>query len=649
MKRISELTELLNEARRIYEQENREIMSNYEYDRLYDELLQLEKETGIVMSNSPTVKVGYEILSNLPKEAHEWPMLSLDKTKNVDELAAWLGDKAGLLSWKMDGLTIVLTYENGRLAKALTRGNGEIGEIITANAKVFDNIPLMVPYKSRLVLRGEAVISYSEFKKINESLGDVAAKYKNPRNLCSGTVRQLNTEITASRNVRFIAFGLVSAEGAPSDFRSEQLDWLARQGFETVDYVRVTADNLAGIVQDYSEKIASYDLPSDGLVLIYDDIAYGRSLGRTAKFPRDSIAFKWQDETEETELLEIEWSASRTGQINPVAIFTPVKLEGTMVSRAAVHNVSILKSLALGKGDIIKVYKANMIIPQIAENMTCSGDVEIPDKCPACESSTVLRRENDVEVLLCPNQECPAKHIKALEHFAGRNALNIDGISESTIEKLTGLGLIREYADFFRLERHRDEIISLDGFGEKSYTNIVRACDNARQTTADRLLYGLGISNIGIANAKLISKAADGKWERITKFTDNELMKIEGIGCVMAKSFVEYFKKPENKNKIKEILKEIKIEEAGEFAVSSELSGKVFVITGSLNHFKNREALKEYIENRGGNTSSSVSSMTTYLINNDFQSNSLKNKKAKELGVEIITEKQFMDMTEGAH
>ena len=381
--RMHTLVETLNKAAKAYYQDASEIMSNYEYDALYEELEKLEKETGITLSNSPTVRVGYEVLSELPKERHEKPMLSLDKTKEISRLKEFLGAKKAVISWKLDGLTIVLTYRDGSLYKAVTRGNGEIGEVITNNAKVFCNIPLQIAHKGELILRGEAVIGYRDFEKINEEIEDVDAKYKNPRNLCSGSVRQLNNEITAKRNVRFYAFSLVKADGVDfANSRMEQFSWLERQGFEVVEHYLTDASDIEEKVAFFEKKIEKNDIPSDGLVLVYEDIAYGESLGTTAKFPRDSFAFKWADEIRQTVLKEIEWSPSRTGLINPVAIFEPVELEGTTVSRASVHNLSIMEELELGIGDTIEVYKANMIIPQIADNLTRSGMVSVPDVCP---------------------------------------------------------------------------------------------------------------------------------------------------------------------------------------------------------------------------------------------------------------------------
>ena len=641
--RIKELVDILNKASKAYYQDAKEIMSNFEYDALYDELVQLEKDTGIVLANSPTVNVGYEVVSELPKEQHESPMLSLDKTKEVSVLADFAGDKKSLLSWKLDGLTVVLTYEQGKLFKAVTRGNGEIGEVITNNAKTFKNIPLSIPYEGRLVLRGEAIIKYSDFEKINREIEDAQAKYKNPRNLCSGSVRQLNSEITAKRNVNFIAFALISAENV--DFKNsieQQYLWLEQQGFEVVERKEVTSSNMEETVKYFAEKIKEYDYPSDGLVLMYDDIEYGLSLGRTAKFPRNGIAFKWEDEQAETTLEYIEWSPSRTGLINPVAVFKPVELEGTTVTRASVHNISIMEELKLGDGDTIKVYKANMIIPQISENVTKSGKCVIPEICPACGERTEIKNDNGVKTLYCPNKQCPAKHVKLYSLFVSRNAMNIDGLSEETLEKFIDAGYIHEFADIFNLSRYQKEIVETPGFGQKSYDNLIDSLNKAREVELHALLYSLGIPNIGVANAKLICKYFNNDIEKITHATAEELVKIDGIGDKMAVKFVEYFADKENIKKFNNLLNELTIikEENNE---EQNMVGLNFVVTGSVERFANRNEVKDYIEKRGGKVTGSVTSKTNYLINNDLLSNSSKNKKAKELGIEIINEEQFLE------
>ena len=632
-----ELNKKLKEAAKAYYQESREIMSNYDYDALYDELLRLEEETGIVLSDSVTQNVGYEILSELKKIEHSKPMLSLDKTKSVDALRDWLGDQKAVLSWKLDGLTIVLTYEDGKLQQAVTRGNGYIGEDVTQNAKQFKNVPLSIPYKGKLIIRGEAVIKYSDFEKFSD-------EYKNPRNLCSGSVRQLDPGITRQRSVNLFVFSLVSAEGAPADSVIKQFDWLSSQGFEVVDHVKVDRNSLSAAVEDYAKKIENYDVPSDGLVLLLEDIKYGLSLGSTAKFPRNAIAFKWSDEIAETKLKYIEWSPSRTGLINPVAVFEPVEIEGTTVSRASVHNVSILKSLKLGEGDAITVYKANMIIPQIAENLTCSGTVRIPDVCPVCGMPAVIKRENDVETLYCMNEECPVKQVKSYALLASRDAMNIDGMSEATLEKLIGAGFIKSYADIFRLGRYRSEIAQMDGFGEKSADNMIEAAKKSALTTVPRFIFSLGIPGIGAANAKVLSKEFGYDFSAFRNAAKEELCEIDGIGEVLAESIVSFFKDEKNNREVDELLELISFEIQEENTTEQSLSGKTFVITGNVFRFTNRKEFEAYVEERGGKTSGSVSSKTDYLVNNDIASGSSKNKKAKELGIPIITELEFLEM-----
>ena len=645
MKRMRELVDLLNRARRAYEQEDTEIMSNYEYDRLYDELQELEKELGTTLAASPTVNVGYEVLSELPKERHERPMLSLDKTKDVARLKEFLGSQKAMISWKLDGLTIVLTYREGALEKAVTRGNGEVGEVVTNNARVFKNVPLTIPYQGELVLRGEAVISYKDFEKINEEIGDADAKYKNPRNLCSGSVRQLNNEITAKRNVRFYAFTLVRAEGV--DFKNSrlyQMQWLKNQGFDVVENHPVTADTIEEEVAWFAEHIEKNEVPSDGLVLVYDDIAYGQSLGTTAKFPRDSFAFKWADEIRETTLTEIEWSPSRTGLINPVAVFEPVELEGTTVSRASVHNISIMEELELGVGDRITVYKANMIIPQIAENLTRSGVKDIPKECPVCGGPTKIAMENETKTLYCTNPKCQAKHVKSFTLFVSRDAMNIEGLSEATLEKFIMNGYVKDFTDLFHLDRYADEIRQMDGFGDKSYENLQNSIKNARTTTLPRLVYSLGIPNIGIANAKMICGALGNDPERILNTTVEELSGISGVGSVIAGTFVAYFTDGEHRDLFRRLLAEVEIPKEEITEDSRKFAGVNFVITGSVNHFANRAEVKEEIEKRGGKVTGSVTSKTNYLINNDVNSTSSKNRKARELGVPIISEEEFLNM-----
>ena len=642
--RIKDLVELLNKANKAYYQEANEIMTNFEYDKLYDELVGLEKETGMVLSNSPTVNVGYQVVSQLPKEQHNSPMLSLDKTKEVGALADFAGDRKCLLSWKMDGLTVVLTYENGELVKAVTRGNGLVGEVITNNAKTFKNIPISIPYKGRLTLRGEAIIKYSDFEQINREIEDADSKYKNPRNLCSGSVRQLNSQVTAERNVNFVAFALINADDVDFDNSIEQqYKWMESQGFQVVEYRVVTRNSMEDAVKYCAGKIQTYDYPSDGLVLMFDDIEYGLSLGTTAKFPRNGIAFKWEDEQAETTLKYIEWSPSRTGLINPVAVFEPVELEGTTVSRASVHNISIMEELELGSGDRIKVYKANMIIPQISENLTKSGIDDLPKECPVCGHATEVKAENGIKTLYCPNSQCPAKHVKLFTLFVSRNGMNIDGLSEETLEKFIDAGYIKEFADIFHLDRYYEEIVATPGFGQKSYDNLMDSVEKARNVELSALIYSLGIPNIGSANAKLICKAFNNNIEKIRNASVEELIEIDGIGEIMAEKFCQYFADEDNIKKLDNLLKEVNIAEPEENTTPQNMDGLTFVITGSVEHFANRNELKSYIEKHGGKVTGSVSAKTNYLINNDAMSASSKNKKAKQLGVEIVTEEVFLE------
>ena len=644
--RIKELVEILNKAAKSYYVDAVEIMPNIEYDKLYDELVKLEKETNVVLSNSPTQNVGYETASELPKKAHESPMLSLDKTKSVTELEDWLGDNEALLSWKMDGLTIVLTYRGGELVEAVTRGNGIIGEVITNNAKNFQNVPLKIEYKGELILRGEAVIKYSDFKRINESISDADAKYKNPRNLCSGSVRQLNPAVTRERKVYFNVFNVVKADNIDfENSKAKQFEWAKNEGFDVVEYKFTNRASLANDIADFESRIADNDIPSDGLVLLLDDIALSERLGSTAKFPRNAMAFKWSDERQTTKLKYIEWSPSRTGLINPVAVFEPVELEGTTVSRASLHNVSIFEELMLGVGDEISVYKANMIIPQVYENLTKSNTEKVPKICPACGKDTTIKKDNESKVLLCTNPDCQVKHIKQYALMASRDALNIDGLSESTLEKFLSKGFIKSDSDLFHLDKFKDEIINMDGFGKRSYEKLIAALDEAKNTTVSRFLYSLGIAGIGSANAKMIAKYFDNDIDRIISASKDDLLEIEGIGEVLANSIADFFKSEKNIENVESLRKILKFEKE-ESGSGDKLSGKVCVITGSLQHFSNRNELKELIEKNGGKVSGSVSSKTNYLINNDTASNSSKNKKAKELGVEIISEEDFLKLLE---
>lgn len=641
--RMKELINILNKASELYYQKNTIMMTDYEYDHLYDELVELEKETNMTLSNSPTINVEPEISSSLKQVEHPSPMLSLAKTKKVSELENFLGDKEGLLSWKLDGLTIVLTYEDGKLISGVTRGTGIIGELVTENVKQFKNVPLTIPYKGRLVLRGEAIIKYSDFNRMNEELGDGSSQYKNPRNLCSGSVRQLDSSITAKRCVNCIIFALIESSTNISNLKSECFDWLKNQGFEVVEHYKVTKNTVKEQVLMFKEKVKEYDIPSDGLVITYDDIAYGNSLGTTAKFPKHSLAFKWKDETVATTLRKVDWLVSRTGLINPVAVFDPVELEGTIVSRASVHNVSILEGLKLGIGDTIMVYKANMIIPQIASNSTQSGNLEIPDRCPVCGSKASIISNSDVKYLYCMNDFCKAKLIKRLSLFVSRNAMNIDGISDMILNKLITEKIVNNYKDLYHLDRYKDKIIAFDGFGEKSYNNMINSIEKSRHVKLANFIYALGIPDIGFSRAKLICNHFNNDFNKISNLTYEELSNIPGVGDVIAKEWIDTFSNPDFIEELKELKEEIDIPKASTNS-NKDLDGLTFVITGSLNKFINRDTMIEFIEEHGGKVVTSISSKVNYLINNDITSTSTKNSKAKELGISIIDEDKFLEL-----
>ena len=641
--RMKELINILNKASELYYQKNTIMMTDYEYDHLYDELVELEKETNMTLSNSPTINVEPEISSSLKQVEHPSPMLSLAKTKKVSELENFLGDKEGLLSWKLDGLTIVLTYEDGKLISGVTRGTGIIGELVTENVKQFKNVPLTIPYKGRLVLRGEAIIKYSDFNRMNEELGDGSSQYKNPRNLCSGSVRQLDSSITAKRCVNCIIFALIESSTNISNLKSECFDWLKNQGFEVVEHYKVTKNTVKEQVLMFKEKVKEYDIPSDGLVITYDDIAYGNSLGTTAKFPKHSLAFKWKDETVATTLRKVDWLVSRTGLINPVAVFDPVELEGTIVSRASVHNISILEGLKLGIGDTIMVYKANMIIPQIASNSTQSGNLEIPDRCPVCGSKASIISNSDVKYLYCMNDFCKAKLIKRLSLFVSRNAMNIDGISDMILNKLITEKIVNNYKDLYHLDRYKDKIIAFDGFGEKSYNNMINSIEKSRHVKLANFIYALGIPDIGFSRAKLICNHFNNDFNKISNLTYEELSNIPGVGDVIAKEWIDTFSNPDFIEELKELKEEIDIPKASTNS-NKDLDGLTFVITGSLNKFTNRDTMIEFIEEHGGKVVTSISSKVNYLINNDITSTSTKNNKAKELGINIIDEDKFLEL-----
>ena len=637
--RMKELIDLLNKASMLYYQKSTPMMTDYEYDKLYDELVSLEKETNMVFSNSPTINVEPTISTELEKTTHPHPMLSLSKTKNPDDLVSFIGNKEGLLSWKLDGLTIVLTYENGKLVSGVTRGNGVVGEVVTENVKKFKNIPLSINYMGRLVLRGEAIIKYSDFEKMN-----IDSEYKNPRNLCSGSVRQLDSSVTAERNVNCIIFALIEASSELSNYKDKNFEWLRSLGFETVEYVKVDKSNLKDEVLNYKEKIKTYDIPSDGLVLTFNDIEYGNSLGSTAKYPKHSIAFKWQDETAKTILREVDWMASRTGLINPVAVFDPVELEGTIVSRASLHNISILRELKIGLNDEIEVYKANMIIPQIANNITCSNNLVIPDKCPVCNHKTEIVTNNDITYLYCPNEFCFAKFMKRLSLFVSRNAMNIDGISEAILSRLINENMVKTYADLYNLSIYKDKIINFDGFGEKSYNNLIESIEKSRKVKLANFIYSLGIPDIGLSRAKLICNKFNNDIDVVSNLSYDKLSGIVGVGDVIAKEWIDTFKNPDFISEYNKIKKEIIL--IDNVNNKTTLKDKTFVITGSVNNFKNRDELIEYIESLGGKVVKAISNNVDFLINNDITSTSSKNTKAKELGIKIISEDDLLKMSE---
>ena len=641
--RLYELIDILNEAADYYYNKNKEKLSNLEYDKLYDELVLLEEETGIIKADSPSQRVGYSVAEGLEKFTFDTPMLSLDKTKSVDKLAEFLKDKEGILSYKLDGLTVVLTYENGRLINAVTRGNGLVGEVITDNAKHFKNLPIGIPYKERLVIRGEAVISYFDFDKINSLFEQEVDRYKNPRNLCSGTVRALDSSVVAKRGVHFFVFGIVEGLNELNTY-FERFEYLSNLGFEIVEYSLVDNQSIYKKEEEFSHRVAAYPYPVDGLVLLFNDIEYGLSLGSTSKFPRNAIAFKWQDENVETTLKEVFWNASRTGRINPIAIFEPIEIEGTTVSRASVHNLSMVKALKLGIGDKIKVYKANMIIPQISENLTLSDNLSIPKNCPVCDSVLEIDDNDGIQVLYCRNEDCSAKRIKSFELFVSRDGFNIDGLSTAGLELFIARGYIHEFYDIFNLEQYKSELESLDRMGEKSISNLLVAIEKAKDISLSAFIYSLGIAQIGKSTAKLLAKEYK-TIQALIRADKESLIGIDGIGDVVADGILNYFS---NKNNIDVIEKLISVVRIKEVEVKEEnnsgIFGKTFVITGKLNHFENRGELQSKIESFGGKVTNSVTKKTDYLINNDVMSNSSKNKKAKDLNIPIIDEEDVLSL-----
>lgn len=650
--RMKQLVAKLNEARRVYEQGTDEIMSNLEYDRLYDELLKLEQELGTYLPNSPTHNVGYEVVSALQKEKHETPMLSLDKTKSTDAIKSFIGNKKCIASWKMDGLTVVLTYNNGKLDKAVTRGNGEIGEIVTHNARTFKNLPKEIEFKGKLVLRGEAIITYTDFNKINSSLGSGVENYKNPRNLCSGSVRQLDSSIANNRSIRWFAFELVSADGKSPNSVEQSFEWLKRQGFQTVEYMVINQSNFLSVMSYFSSKVSKIDIPSDGLVFTYDDVAYGKSLGRTSKFPRHSMAFKWQDDEAESRLINIEWQVGKTGIITPVAIFEPVDIEGSTVSKASLHNLSILME-TLGrpyKGEKIRVFKANMIIPQIScgeklqPNQINAIRISIPDQCPCCggETEVQIDPKSGVQTLWCSNIDCPAKGSRLFKHFVSRDAMNIDGISDATLNRFIEEGLISTFADIYRLSDHMEKIVNMDGFGYKSYENMINSINKSRKVKPANLINALSIPNVGLATAKLICRNFGNDIEKVVAASYSEIDSINGVGDVIASNFVNYFNNKENVDNFIDLYRQLVIEQE-KISTNTSMNGVVICVTGDVYIFPNRRAIKDLVENLGGKLTGSVSRSTSYLVTNDTTSGSRKNKAAQEYGIQILTEKQFID------
>lgn len=648
VKRIKELVEQLNEYRDAYYNEARSDVSDAEYDRLFDELSELENETGVVYTNSPTQSVGYEVKSELEKVKHSHPMLSLDKTKSVDDLVKFARDKDCILSLKMDGLTCLLTYENGELVQAETRGDGEIGELITHNARVFDNIPLSIDYKGHFEIEGEAIITYEDFDKINKSLPD-DKKYKNPRNLASGSVRQLDSKIAAQRHIKFIAWK-VPTEIASNSFIN-RLQYAVELGFDTVPFLSIrgnyNAEFINIVIEQLQRRANERSFPIDGLVATYNDITYGELLGMTGHHPKHSIAFKFYDEEVETVLKNIEWSMGKIGSLTPVAIFDPVEIDGTMVERASLHNVSILTKLDLQIGDTIIVYKANQIIPQVKENLSAkdreSAYIRIPSQCPVCESPTQIVKENDSEVLMCTNPHCKGKLLGRVSHFVSKKGMDISGLSEETIKKFIELGWIAEITGIYNLDQYYDRLSTMSGFGKKSVDKLRKSIETSKTVRLDKFIASLSIPGIGTSQSKELVKAF-GAWD---KFRDASIgyynfTQLDGFGDVLNNNIHSWF---EDMSNIADYLASLMTFESEDNSkTNNSLNGKSFVVTGKVYKFKNRDEVKEAIEKFGGKVTGSVTKSTFALINNDIESNSSKNKKAKELGVQIINEEQLIEM-----
>jgi len=655
VERIRELIKRLNQYRDSYYNKSVSEISDHEYDNLFDELKKLEEETNIVMSNSPTHTVGYEVKSKLKKVKHSHPMLSLDKTKLIDDLKKFAGDKDCLLMCKMDGLTVLLTYENGELIQAETRGNGEEGEIITHNAIIFENIPLHIDYKGHLETEGEAIITYDDFEKINNNLPE-DERYKNPRNLVSGSVRQLDSNIAAQRHIKFIVWKVPEIEdGINSDnaflFR---LIFAKDLGFDIVpfySYSNNTSDkeNCEYLIENLKEQSKIKGYPIDGLVMTYNDISYGESLGKTGHHPKHSIAYKFYDDVYPTRLLDVEWTMGKTGTLTPTAVFEPVETEGTMVERASLHNLSIMKDLGIiSKYQEIGVYKANMIIPQVdyakkVDNVTVEEEIKIPKICPICGAKTQVVKDNDTEVLICTNPNCTGKLLGKLSHFVSKNAINIYGLSEQTLQKFVDLGWLNSFQDIYHLSEHKEEMYKLDGFGKKSVDKLLDSIEKSRNTSLDRFIYGLCIPMIGKTASKDIANHFNYDYETFRQYGIVTHYKgINGFGDSMNDSIHNYLR---NSHMMVEMLAdEFEFAKVEKTSSNINLLNKTFVITGSLNHYKNRDELVSVIEGLGGKVSGSVSSKTSYLINNYITSTSGKNKKANDLGIPIISEEEFIKM-----
>lgn len=647
VRRIKELIEILNNASFNYYNSN-PIMSDYEWDKLYDELKLLEQETNIIYSNSPTQNVGCKVLDKIEKVTHNHPMLSLDKCHSEKDLIDFAKDKDCILSVKCDGLTTSLHYINGKLIGAESRGNGIEGGNILENVMTIKNIPLNVPYKEELIIDGETIIDWNTFNKINEGLPTGQDKFKHPRNLASASLNVLDTKIAASRNMRFIAWRVIKGLNCKSVFFS--LKEAEKLGFEIVPmwtYTNKSSDkeNISTMLSDLQDKADNLGIPYDGAVMTYDDIEYGKSLGRTEKFFKHSIAYKYEDELYETNLNDIEWNTSKTGLINPVAVFEPVDLDGAITTKATLHNISYIEKLQLGIGDTIQVYRANMVIPKVHDNLTRSNTWKLPDKCPCCGGNVEIHNENGSKTLHCMNNDCKAKLLGKLSHFVSKNAINIDGLSEQTLQKFIDLGWLNTFKDIYYLSDHKEEMYKLDGFGKKSVDKLLESIEKSRNTTLDRFIYGLCIPLIGRTASKTITKEFNNQPEEFYNIWCHgyDFTKLNDFGDTMNNSMQDFIKN--NYRWIAVLIGEFIFRESdNNDNIKQVLEGKTFVITGSLRFYKNREELAAVIERNGGKISGSVSAKTSYLINNDVTSTSGKNKKANELGIPIISEGEFVQM-----